>query len=175
MQVFFESLEGRSLFSATPIGVHAASVAPAVIVHPLVALKNMVGIWNGTLSIPGVHDRPVTIQITKQTAAGKLSGTLTTSLDPSIVVAFSGKIRANGKMSITLVGAHSGGAINGAGSGKVSANGKSIKSNLIFTQNGQGFPGTITLAKGTTPTPPVAGGGAGEEVGETGGETGEAD
>jgi hypothetical protein len=169
MHGFFESLERRDHFSVSQAVPAPLAAASSAIVQPAAAkLKSVLGAWSGTLSIPGIHDRPVTINITKQSSSGALSGKLTTSLDPSIVVAFSGRIKSNGAMTITLVGGHSGGAINGTGTGKLASTGSSISYKLVFTQGGQGFPGTISLKKGAASTPPPTTGGKG--TGSAGGE-----
>jgi len=149
MQPLFESLERRTLFSVTPIpaDLPPSTSALPVLVHPLVALKNMKGTWNGAVLVTGVHAQSVKLTIRTQTSTGKLKGTLISTADPSILVAFSGKIRSNRKVSITLVGGHSGGAINGTGTGKLSKNGKSITFTMMFVQGGQSFPGTLTLTK----------------------------
>jgi hypothetical protein len=162
MRSMFESLERRDHFSLAVPHTQVTGVPqnPAAVTFAAAAttLPNVVGSWNGTLTVIGIHDRPVTIAITREASNGRLSGTLTTSLDPSIVVAFSGRIKANGSMSgVSLQGIHSGGPINGAGTGKLNAAGNSMKFNLTFTQSGQGFPGTVTLNKrssGTTTPPP---------------------
>jgi hypothetical protein len=169
MHAFFESLERRDHFSAAQAVPAPLAAASGAIIQPAAAkLKSVLGAWSGTLSIPGIHDRPVTINITKQSSSGVLGGKLTTSLDPSIVVAFSGRIKSNGAMTITLVGGHSGGAINGTGTGKLASAGSTISFKLIFTQGGQGFPGTISLKKGAASTPPPTSGGT--RTGSSGGE-----
>ena len=183
MRPLFESLEGREFLSATIGGipqVHSQPVGNPVTMslnassQTLAAIQSVKGTWNGTLSVTGVHDRPVTIKITKQAANGTVTGQLTTSLDPSIVVAVSGKVKANGGLSISLVGAHSGGAINGTGTGKLGSTAKTMSFKLSFVQGGQSFPGTITLTKGgtsTTPTPVTSPGTGSESEIETGSES----
>src|SRR5690242_11936372 len=103
MHPLFESLETRTPFSVTPIVASPpADPTSAITISPFVALKNMVGTWKGSLNVVGVHSRPVTLVITKQTGTGKITGTLTTPLDPSIHVAFSGKVKSNRKVTISL-------------------------------------------------------------------------
>ena len=146
-------------------------LSPAV-VQPLAAQRKLLGYWNGTLSIPGVHDRPVSIHITTQTHTGRLGGTLTTSLDPSILVVFTGKIKTSGKLHVTLNGIHSGGAINGSGSAHVSASGHTMAFSMIFAQGTQGFPGTIALTRASAPTPPSTLPGGGGDEGDVGDDIG---
>jgi len=167
MNRFIESLESRSLFSASPVAHSMLATASATgIVQPLAASKKMVGTWSGIVNVTGVHSRPVTIVIKSQTGTGHLTGTLTTSLDPSIIVNFSGKIGSNRRVHISLAGTHSGGAINGIGSGKLSANGKKISISMNFVQNGFSIPGSLNLAKGSVPLPPPPGGfGGGDDGG----------
>ena len=148
MQPLFEALEGRNLFSVTPIGLGPQPQAePAILVHPLVAIKKMKGTWSGAVLVTGIHTQSISLKITSQTSSGKLKGVLIATADPSIQVAFTGKIKSNRKVSITLTGGHSGGAINGTGTGKLSANGKAITFTMVFVQNGMSFPGTLTLTK----------------------------
>ena len=156
MYQFIEALEGRRLFTATSAGIQSTHVAaPTAVAQPLVAaIQKITGTWNGTLHVSGVHDRPITITITGQTSRGTLSGTLTTSLDPSIIVTLTGRIRANRHVSFTLNGVHSGGVINGSGSGTITANGKHISVGLLFMQGSQGFPGSLTITRGGPPAPP---------------------
>ena len=167
MLPLFESLESRALFSASPVAHPSlAFPGPAPVVQPLVALKKMAGTWNGIVTVTGVHDRPVTIVITSQTHTGHLTGTLTTSLDPSIIVAFSGRISANRRVHITLTGTHSGGAINGTGTGKLTSSGKKVSLTMTFVQNGFSIGGLLTLSKGTVAAPPPPGGfGGGDDGG----------
>ena len=148
MSLFFESLEDRSLFSVTPIAAPPPTHAPLMMsVAPLAVLKKVVGTWKGSVNVVGVHSQPVKLTISSQTSTGRIAGTLKSTNDPSINVAFSGKVKSNGRVSITLLGSHSGGSINGTGSGKLKVNGTKITFTMTFTQGGQSFPGTLILRK----------------------------
>jgi len=147
MQRFFESLESRSLFSVTPLSVVPPPRAEPAVIQPLVALKKMSGKWSGTVVVTNIQTQPVTITINKQKPNGRFTGLLVAVNDPTIRVAITGRIRSNRRASITLVGNHSGGAIDGSGTGKLSSNGKTITFTLVFIQNGQQFPGTLTLKR----------------------------
>ena len=143
MNPFFESLESRRLFSVTPLSPVAPSAPREVIVQPLIA-KKMTGKWKGMVVVTNIQTQPVTVTI-KQKSNGKFTGMLTAVNDPTIQVAVSGKISSNGKVRITLKGIHSGGVIDGSGTGKL--HGKSITFTLVFQQNGVSFPGSLTLKK----------------------------
>lgn len=110
-------------------------------------LLNLTGNWAGTVNVVGVHSRPVTLTISKQASNGKLKGTLIPVQDTSIHVAFSGQLKTNRSISVKLVGSHSGGAINGSGTGKVSPDGKSINVSMKFVQGTQTFKGSLVLAR----------------------------
>lgn len=148
MTPLFESLEGRNLFSATPI---AAPTPPQASISmsfaPLAVLQKMVGTWKGTVYVAGVHSQPVKLIISSQTSTGKITGVLKSTKNSSINVAFTGKVKASGSVSISLLGGHSGGAINGTGSGKLKASATKISFTMAFVQGGRTFPGTLTLKK----------------------------
>jgi hypothetical protein len=148
MQPLFESLETRTLFSVTPIVAGPpADPTSAISITPFVALKKMIGTWKGSLTVVGIHSRPCKLVITKQTGSGKITGILTTPQDPTIHVALTGKVKSNGKVSITLVGSHLAGPINGTGTGKLKSGGKAITFTMVWSQNGATFPGSLTLKK----------------------------
>jgi hypothetical protein len=152
MQAFFESLEGRTFLSAVPqtASLNAKPQSTAAISAPITALAvlpKVTGKWNGTIKVTGVHNQPVTLNITKQTSKGALSGTLTTSADPSIKVAFTGTVKADSTFTVKLVGSHSGGAINGTGKGKLASTKKSVTVTMTWTQGGFSLPGSLVLKK----------------------------
>jgi hypothetical protein len=148
MQPLFESLEGRTLMSVSPVALQSAERAqPALVTIVPFAIPKIVAKYKGTISIPGIHAQSVTITIKKETATGKLTGTLVANADPSIVVKVTGKVTASRKVTLVLTGSHSGGSINGTGTGKLSANGKTMTISMVFVQGGMNFNGTLTLKR----------------------------
>lgn len=146
-----ESLETRSLLSSVPLAplpVHfdvPALVAPATpgglhnaaaVLSPLAsaALRNVVGAYNGSMAVTGVHTQTVKVTISKQTAAGVITGTLTSTLNPAVKLAITGKVLPGNKIRMTLVGGgtHGGGAIAGTGTGTIAVSGRHITLNLSF-------------------------------------------
>ncbi len=121
------------------------ALSPADSMTMLAAIPRTTGTWRGSIRIPGVHTQAVTLTITSQTSKGKIKGILIANADPSIRVSTNGTVKSNRSFTITLAGGHSGGAINGTGSGKLSANKKSITFNMVFVQGGRNFAGTLTL------------------------------
>lgn len=150
MSELFESLEGRSLMSGSPINFatfFGGSDSHSAIDMPMAALPKVTGTWTGTVAIPGVHSKAVKIVFTKQTSSGTLTGVLTSPSDSSIKVTVTGKVKSNGTVSIKLNGGHKGGAINGSGSGKLKSTNKSLTLSIGFIQGTHTYPGTITLKK----------------------------
>ena len=152
MRNFFEALEGRTLLSAGPMVMENTvdAGAPAVI-QPLVVFPAIPGNYAGSVTVNGVHMKGVTVTLAK-TAPKVFTGTLTATTDPSIHVAVT--VTRTGKnvlgqrtVSVTLKGVHSGGVINGTGTGIINAKGKIKIKSLTFIQNGQPFPGALVLAK----------------------------
>ncbi len=146
-----ESLESRSLMSASPFLAPAApshGVAPSGVFATLaVTIPSVVGTWSGTLALPGVHNQPVKITFSTQSSRGILTGTLRTAANSSIRVAVTGRVTSTGVVAVTLGGKHSGGPINGSGSGRLRSGNTRVTLAINFTQGGKVFPGTITLRK----------------------------
>ena len=110
-------------------------------------LVNVVGSYTGAIVIPGVaHNRAVNVSITRQSKTGSFKGVLIPTADTTIHVAVSGTVSAGGKFTIKLVGTHSGGSINGTGTGTIGKTG-GLVAKVTFVQSGQKFPGTLKLAK----------------------------
>ena len=148
MQPLFESLEGRQLMSAAASTLQpVAQAQPAMATILPLAVPKLVAKYKGLISIPGVHAQNIKLTISKETSTGKLTGLLVATSNPSIQVKVTGKVAANRKVTIVLTGSHSGGSINGTGTGKVSANGKTMTINMVFVQNGMTFTGTLTLKR----------------------------
>lgn len=153
MPNFFEILEGRTFLSAAPLTLGTPLLASsATLVQPLVTPVSVAGNYSGLISIPGIHDRPVTLTLGKRAVPTKFVGTLTATQDPAIRVHTVVKVtsqNANGKRFITLTfnGSHSNGLIVGTGSGFINAAGKLKVLSFVFVQNGQNFPGSVVLHK----------------------------
>jgi hypothetical protein len=149
-----DALESRTLLSAAaPVSLAPGMVMSAgAVVQPLAAtvaplavtLAKIAGKYSGAVTVTGVHSQPVTVTL-KEAANGKLTGTLTTPQDPSIKVKITGKVTSKKAFTITLVGGHRGGAINGTGTGTIKGTTLTIK--MTFVQGGQNFPGKLTLKK----------------------------
>lgn len=155
MEIFeLEAMESRTLLSAAPVYLAppremdaGAVVQPvSVLASPLVkALAKIAGKYSGTVVVTGVHTRPVNVTL-KESASGKLSGTLTSPQDDSIKVKISGKVTSTKKFSFTLSnGSHAGGAIAGSGTGSVK--GTTLSITMTFVQGGQNIPGKLTLRR----------------------------
>lgn len=145
---FLESLESRQLFSGSvSLVIPGETASTFSVFQPLAVLQNVVGTWKGTLTLAGVHTKTVKVKIASQTHTGKVAGVLTTSLDPSIRVAVTGKVTTSGRLYLTLGGSHSGGSINGTGNGKLKLSTTKVTLAMTFTQNGADYSGTISLHK----------------------------
>ena len=147
-----DTLESRMFLSAAVVGpgilmpdTTAVTYALATGAQPLaVTLAKIAGTYTGSVVVTGVHTRPVKV-VLKEAANGTLSGTLTTPQDASIKVKVTGKVKNATTFTITLTGNHSGGSINGTGTGTIK--GKTLTIKMNFVQGGSIFPGKLTLKR----------------------------
>lgn len=155
MSRFMESLESRSLLSVSPVfaGMPPLATQSATTIVPLkhvTGLQNIVGVYTGTIVIPGIgHNKPVTLTITGETKHGLFSGLLTASAD--VQYTFTGRVLSNTTLRFSFTGSHQGGTVLANGTGTIVAHrGGRITMAMGFqiaVNGGTQFPGTLNVGK----------------------------